>query len=95
MSSSGMRGSPQKPQPEFAEWLLENYVNGELLGAGEMNNFEHFKLNFGETWIPAEDHNVKIKSDLFRQHQHQAHQLEGLTVSLRLVSKLPSAKGSG
>jgi type VI secretion system protein ImpC len=75
-------------------WLnkwIRQYVDGD-----PKNSSEEVKarkpLAAAEVVVEADDSNPGYYRSRFYLRPH--YQLEGLTVSLRLVSKLPSAKGA-
>jgi len=83
-----------KEQEDMQIWLnkwIRQYVDGD-----PKNSSEEVKarkpLAAAEVVVEADDSNPGYYRSRFYLRPH--YQLEGLTVSLRLVSKLPSAKGA-
>jgi type VI secretion system protein ImpC len=83
-----------KEQEDMQIWLnkwIRQYVDGD-----PRNSSEEVKarkpLAAAEVVVEADDSNPGYYRSRFYLRPH--YQLEGLTVSLRLVSKLPSAKGA-
>jgi len=72
-------------------WIL-NYVDGDPAHSSETTKAEK-PLAAAEVIVEEIEGNPGYYSSKFFLRPH--YQLEGLTVSLRLVSKLPSAKGGG
>jgi type VI secretion system protein ImpC len=73
------------------EWIM-NYVDGDPAHSSE-NVKARKPLAAAEVVVEEIEGNPGYYSSKFFLRPH--YQLEGLTVSLRLVSKLPSAKGGG
>lgn len=73
------------------DWIL-NYVDGDPEHSSETTKAEH-PLAAAEVVVEEVEGNPGYYTSKFFLRPH--YQLEGLTVSLRLVSKLPSAKGGG
>jgi len=71
------------------DWIL-NYVDGDPLHSSETTKAQ-LPLAAAEVVVEEVEGNPGYYSSKFFLRPH--YQLEGLTVSLRLVSKLPSAKG--
>jgi type VI secretion system protein ImpC len=72
-------------------WILQ-YVDGDPEHSSETTKAEH-PLAAAEVVVEEVEGNPGYYTSKFFLRPH--YQLEGLTVSLRLVSKLPSAKGGG
>ena len=72
-------------------WIL-NYVDGDPAHSSETTKAEK-PLAAAEVVVEEVEGNPGYYTSKFFLRPH--YQLEGLTVSLRLVSKLPSAKGGG
>lgn len=70
------------------EWIL-NYVDGDPANSSESTKARK-PLAAAEVVVEEVEGNPGYYSSKFFLRPH--YQLEGLTVSLRLVSKLPSAK---
>jgi len=82
-----------KERNEMEAWLnkwISNYVLSNPASAGEETKAK-FPLSAAEVTVEEVEGNPGYYSSKFYLRPH--YQLEGLTVSLRLVSKLPSAKG--
>ncbi|MGH0003371.1 type VI secretion system contractile sheath large subunit [Pseudovibrio ascidiaceicola] len=82
-----------KERQDLQNWLQDwimRYVDGDPAGSSEQTKAEK-PLASAEVVVEADDSNPGYYSAKFFLRPH--YQLEGLTVSLRLVSKLPSAKG--
>lgn len=73
------------------DWILQ-YVDGDPAHSSETTKAEH-PLAAAEVVVQEIEGNPGYYSSQFFLRPH--YQLEGLSVSLRLVSKLPSAKGGG
>jgi type VI secretion system protein ImpC len=73
------------------DWILQ-YVDGDPEHSSETTKAEH-PLAAAEVVVQEIEGNPGYYSSQFFLRPH--YQLEGLSVSLRLVSKLPSAKGGG
>ena len=71
-------------------WIM-NYVDGDPENSSEISKAER-PLADAEVVVEEIEGNPGFYTSNFYLRPH--YQLEGLTVSLRLVSKLPSAKGS-
>jgi type VI secretion system protein ImpC len=71
------------------EWILQ-YVDGDPLRSSEITKARK-PLAAAEVMVEEVEGNPGYYSAKFFLRPH--YQLEGLTVSLRLVSKLPSQKG--
>ncbi|MBK1640377.1 EvpB family type VI secretion protein [Chromatium okenii] len=71
------------------DWIL-NYVDGDPVHSGEITKAKR-PLAAAEVIVEEVEGNPGYYTSKFFLRPH--YQLEGLTVSLRLVSKLPSAKG--
>lgn len=54
--------SSQSGKHQFVEFFIESYINENLFEGDSCNDFDNFKLNFREVWIPGENHETKIKS---------------------------------
>ena len=70
------------------KWILQ-YVDGDPINSSE-NTKARKPLASAEVVVEADESNPGYYRSRFYLRPH--YQLEGLTVSLRLVSKLPSAK---
>ncbi|WED22950.1 type VI secretion system contractile sheath large subunit [Vibrio sp. JC009] len=82
-----------KERKEMQRWLQDwilQYVDGDPEHSSETTKAEH-PLAAAEVVVEEIEGNPGYYSSKFFLRPH--YQLEGLTVSLRLVSKLPSAKG--
>lgn len=73
------------------KWILQ-YVDGDPTNSSEEVKSRK-PLAAAEVVVEEDESNPGYYRSRFYLRPH--YQLEGLTVSLRLVSKLPSAKGSG
>lgn len=73
------------------DWIL-NYVDGDPANSSETTKAQ-LPLAAAEVVVEEVEGNPGYYSSKFYLRPH--YQLEGLTASLRLVSKLPSAKGGG
>jgi type VI secretion system protein ImpC len=76
-------------QSWLQDWIL-NYVDGDPAHSSESTKARK-PLAAAEVIVEEDEANPGYYSSKFYLRPH--YQLEGLTVSLRLVSKLPSAKG--
>ena len=72
----------------LGDWIL-NYVDGDTENSSETTKAEK-PLAAAEVRVQEVEGNPGYYTSQFFLRPH--YQLEGLTVSLRLVSKLPSAK---
>jgi type VI secretion system protein ImpC len=84
-----------KEKDEMQRWLnawIMNYVDGDPVNSSEITKAQK-PLAAAEVVVEEIEGNPGYYSSKFFLRPH--YQLEGLTVSLRLVSKLPSAKGAG
>ena len=72
------------------DWIM-NYVDGDPANSSETTKARK-PLAAAEVVVEEVEGNPGYYSSKFFLRPH--YQLEGLTVSLRLVSKLPSAKAS-
>jgi type VI secretion system protein ImpC len=72
------------------DWIM-NYVDGDPANSSETTKARK-PLAAAEVVVEEVEGNPGYYSSKFFLRPH--YQLEGLTVSLRLVSKLPSLKGS-
>jgi len=72
------------------DWIM-NYVDGDPANSSETTKAQK-PLAAAEVTVKDVEGNPGYYSANFYLRPH--YQLEGLTVSLRLVSKLPSAKAS-
>jgi type VI secretion system protein ImpC len=84
-----------KEKDEMQRWLskwINQYVDGDPINSSE-NTKAKKPLAAAEVILEEVEGNPGYYSSKFFLRPH--YQLEGLTVSLRLVSKLPSAKGGG
>jgi type VI secretion system protein ImpC len=72
------------------DWIM-NYVDGDPAHSSE-NTKARKPLAAAEVVVEEDPSNPGYYSSKFFLRPH--YQLEGLTVSLRLVSKLPSAKAA-
>ena len=82
-----------KERAEMQRWLTKwimQYVDGDPINSSESTKAQK-PLAAAEVVIEEDPSNPGYYSSKFFLRPH--YQLEGLTVSLRLVSKLPSAKG--
>ncbi len=82
-----------KEKDEMQRWLnawIMNYVDGDPINSSEETKAKK-PLAAAEVIVEEIEGNPGYYSSKFFLRPH--YQLEGLTVSLRLVSKLPSAKG--
>jgi type VI secretion system protein ImpC len=82
-----------KEKDEMQRWLnawIMNYVDGDPVNSSEETKAKK-PLAAAEVVVEEIEGNPGYYSSKFFLRPH--YQLEGLTVSLRLVSKLPSAKG--
>jgi type VI secretion system protein ImpC len=83
-----------KEKDEMQRWLQDwilNYVDGDPAHSTETTKAQH-PLAAAEVIVEDVEGNPGYYNSRFYLRPH--YQLEGLTVSLRLVSKLPSAKGA-
>jgi type VI secretion system protein ImpC len=83
-----------KERPDMQRWLQEwimNYVDGDPANSSEETKARR-PLAAAEVVVEEVEGNPGYYSSKFYLRPH--YQLEGLTVSLRLVSKLPSAKAA-
>ena len=83
-----------KEREDMQSWLnswIMQYVDGDPANSSEMTKARK-PLASAEVVVEADESNPGYYRSRFYLRPH--YQLEGLTVSLRLVSKLPSAKGS-
>ncbi len=71
------------------KWIQENYVDGDPVNSSEETKSRK-PLSAAEVVVEEVEGNPGYYTSRFFLRPH--YQLEGLTVSLRLVSKLPSAK---
>lgn len=76
-------------QMELQDWILQ-YVDGDPDHSSEATKAQH-PLSAAEVVVEEIEGNPGYYTSKFFLRPH--YQLEGLSVSLRLVSKLPSAKG--
>ena len=84
-----------KERDEMQSWLnswIRNYVVSNPEAVGEETKAK-YPLSAAEVVVSEVEGNPGYYTSKFFLRPH--YQLEGLTVSLRLVSKLPSAKGGG
>lgn len=84
-----------KEREEMQRWLnkwIMNYVDGDPANSSEITKAQK-PLAAAEVVVEEVEGNPGYYTSKFFLRPH--YQLEGLTVSLRLVSKLPSAKGAG
>jgi type VI secretion system protein ImpC len=72
------------------DWIM-NYVDGDPANSSESTKAQR-PLAAAEVQVEEVEGNPGYYTSRFYLRPH--YQLEGLTVSLRLVSKLPSAKAS-
>jgi type VI secretion system protein ImpC len=82
-----------KEQGDMQLWLnnwINQYVDGDPANSSESTKARK-PLATAEAIVEADESNPGYYRSRFYLRPH--YQLEGLTVSLRLVSKLPSAKG--
>jgi type VI secretion system protein ImpC len=82
-----------KEKDDMQRWLnkwIKQYVDGDPDGSSEATKARK-PLAAAEVVVEADEANPGYYRSRFYLRPH--YQLEGLTVSLRLVSKLPSAKG--
>ncbi len=83
-----------KEKDDMQRWLqnwILNYVDGDPAHSTETTKAQH-PLAAAEVVVEEVEGNPGYYNSKFYLRPH--YQLEGLTVSLRLVSKLPSAKGA-
>ncbi|MDR6887736.1 MULTISPECIES: type VI secretion system contractile sheath large subunit [Variovorax] len=83
-----------KEREEMQRWLnkwIMNYVDGDPVNSSETTKAQK-PLAAAEVVVEEVEGNPGYYTSKFFLRPH--YQLEGLTVSLRLVSKLPSAKGA-
>jgi type VI secretion system protein ImpC len=83
-----------KERDEVERWLakwISQYVDGDPINSSESTKARK-PLAAAEVVVEEDPSNPGYYSSKFFLRPH--YQLEGLTVSLRLVSKLPSAKGA-
>jgi type VI secretion system protein ImpC len=73
------------------DWIIQ-YVDGSP-GTSSEETKSRKPLSAAEVTVEEVEGNPGYYTSKFYLRPH--YQLEGLTVSLRLVSKLPSAKGGG
>jgi type VI secretion system protein ImpC len=73
----------------LSKWIMQ-YVDGDPINSSESTKAQK-PLAAAEVVIEEVEGNPGYYTSKFFLRPH--YQLEGLTVSLRLVSKLPSAKG--
>ena len=71
------------------QWIM-NYVDGDPANSSEITKSQK-PLAAAQVVVEEVEGNPGYYTSKFFLRPH--YQLEGLTVSLRLVSKLPSAKG--
>lgn len=84
-----------KERADMERWLnkwIMNYVDGDPANSSEITKSQK-PLAAAEVVVEEVEGNPGYYTSKFFLRPH--YQLEGLTVSLRLVSKLPSAKGAG
>jgi type VI secretion system protein ImpC len=84
-----------KEREDMERWLnnwILNYVDGDPAHSSETTKAQH-PLAAAEVVVEEVEGNPGYYTSKFFLRPH--YQLEGLTVSLRLVSKLPSAKAGG
>ena len=84
-----------KERDDMHRWLnnwIQNYVDGDPLNSSETTKSQK-PLAAAEVVVEEVEGNPGFYSAKFFLRPH--YQLEGLTVSLRLVSKLPSVKAGG
>ncbi|WP_225782391.1 type VI secretion system contractile sheath large subunit [Xenophilus sp. Marseille-Q4582] len=84
-----------KEREDMQRWLnkwIMNYVDGDPANSSEITKAQK-PLAAAEVVVEEVEGNPGYYTSKFFLRPH--YQLEGLTVSLRLVSKLPSAKGAG
>jgi type VI secretion system protein ImpC len=82
-----------KEREDMRRWLQDwimNYVDGDPVNSSETTKAER-PLASAEVKVESVEGNPGYYNATFYLRPH--YQLEGLTASLRLVSKLPSAKG--
>jgi len=83
-----------KEREDMHRWLnnwIMNYVDGDPANSSETTKAQK-PLAAAEVVVKEVEGNPGYYSSTFFLRPH--YQLEGLTVSLRLVSKLPSLKGA-
>jgi len=83
-----------KERADMQRWLqswIIKYVDGDPVNSSEATKAKK-PLAAAEVVVEEIEGNPGYYSSKFYLRPH--YQLEGLTVSLRLVSKLPSAKGA-
>jgi len=84
-----------KERDDMQRWLnnwIMNYVMANPASASEESK-ARYPLAAAEVVVEEVEGNPGYYTSKFYLRPH--YQLEGLTVSLRLVSKLPSVKGGG
>ena len=84
-----------KEREDMQRWLnkwIMNYVDGDPANSSEITKSQK-PLAAAEVVVEEVEGNPGYYTSKFFLRPH--YQLEGLTVSLRLVSKLPTAKGAG
>lgn len=84
-----------KEREDMERWLnkwITNYVDGDPANSSEITKSQK-PLAAAEVVVEEVEGNPGYYTSKFFLRPH--YQLEGLTVSLRLVSKLPSSKGAG
>ena len=84
-----------KEREDMQRWLnkwIMNYVDGDPANSSETTKAQK-PLAAAEVIVEEVEGNPGYYTSKFFLRPH--YQLEGLTVSLRLVSKLPTAKGAG
>lgn len=84
-----------KEREDMQRWLnkwIMNYVDGDPINSSEITKSQK-PLAAAEVVVEEVEGNPGYYTSKFFLRPH--YQLEGLTVSLRLVSKLPSVKGAG
>jgi type VI secretion system protein ImpC len=77
-------------QKWLQNWIM-NYVDGDPVNSSDTTKAQK-PLAAAEVIVEEVEGNPGYYTSRFYLRPH--YQLEGLTVSLRLVSKLPSAKGA-
>jgi type VI secretion system protein ImpC len=83
-----------KEREDMQKWLqhwIMNYVDGDPANSSEVTKAQK-PLAAAEVVVEEVEGNPGYYTSRFFLRPH--YQLEGLTVSLRLVSKLPSAKAA-
>ena len=86
----GSYASAEAMQSSLSTWINQ-YVDGDPVNSSDEDKSKR-PLSGAQVEIEEDPENPGYYKSRFYLMPH--YQLEGLTVSLRLVSKLPSAKGA-